>query len=58
MFAVVSVAASLICGIGWYFSKLAAKGLARFIAKSGYTPPTPEELRTCIKEVIIQKRSK
>lgn len=51
-------AATCICALGWWFNKLVAKAFARFIAKKGYTPPTSEELRVCIREVMTRRSSK
>lgn len=46
-----------ICAFGWYINKLISKAFARFIVKKGYTPPTPEELRTCIREELTKRGS-
>lgn len=58
MLTVVFAISTGICAAGWYFNRLAAKGFARFIVKNGYTLPTPEELRVCIREAATKHSSK
>ncbi len=49
---------TIICASGWYINRLVAKGFVRFIVKKGYTLPSQEEIRACIKDVIRAKFSK
>lgn len=45
-------ASTTICAFGWYINRLVAKGFVWFIVKKGYTLPSRDEIRACIKDVI------
>ena len=43
---------TIICAVGWFFSRLSARILLRFMVKKGYTPPSRAELAVCSREVV------
>lgn len=48
--------ASVVCAGGWLGNKLALYGVIQYIKEKDYTPPTPVELRACIRKIVNLKR--
>lgn len=41
-----------VCGIKWFFSWVGGRAIVLYMLGKGYTPPTDEELKACVMEVL------
>lgn len=55
MITFIFMVSTAVCAMEWLGNYLAAGAFAHYIKKRGYTPPSREEIRACIQEVIQKK---
>jgi len=50
----VLLAASIFFAVHWITCWAAAAALVKYMFKKGYTPPSEQETKTCIREVFLE----
>ncbi len=47
--------ATVFFAVKWLTCWAAAAGLVKYMAKKGYTPPSEQETKACIKEAMMER---
>ena len=47
-----------VCALGWWTCDTNVKAIIHFMDLKGYTPPTSEEVRECVRWAVKRKLSK